>query len=110
MSHPGSPIPDAKAASFESVVRLRKGGNMNVFYAPYDCQSDSCGICTGGLIDLSETANIQECVESLIQDDVVDAFMLKDGTEVRLKDVGEFVELLVPPLFVMAIDVEFTAK
>ena len=55
---------NTNAQSFDSVVRLRKGGEFHVFYSDYDCNPDTCGICTGGLVDTTQVANIQLCIES----------------------------------------------
>jgi hypothetical protein len=77
------------AQSFDSVVRLRKGGEFHVFYSEYDCTPDTCGICAGGVIDTTQVASIQLCIESLIESEVISDFAL-DVAEVRLKDVTDF--------------------
>jgi len=102
---------DLKATSFDSVVRLRKGGDLHVFYTPYSCGNDSCSLCTGGLIDTSQTVAIQHCIEGLIEGEVIADFGLI-ATEVRLKDVSDFVAEphSDPTVLPLAADVEFTAK
>jgi hypothetical protein len=77
------------AQSFDSVVRLRKGGEFHVFYSEYDCNPDTCGICTGGFVDTTAVRDIQLCIESLIASEVISDFAL-NVTEVRLKDVTDF--------------------
>ena len=77
------------AQTFESVVRLRKGGEFHVFYADYDCTPDPCGICTSSGIDTTQVANVQLCIESLIESEVLSDFAL-DAADVRLKDVSDF--------------------
>lgn len=77
------------AESFESVVRLRKGGEFHVFYADYDCAPDSCNICTSSGIDTTQVTNVQLCIESLIEAEVLSDFVL-DAGDVRLKDVSDF--------------------
>jgi hypothetical protein len=105
---------ETNAQRFESVVRLRKGGEFHVFYSDYDCSPDSCVICTGGTIDTTQVADIQLCIESLIQSEVIDDFVL-DVVDVRLKDVTDFKaephpDPANPGILVVGADVVVTAR
>jgi hypothetical protein len=100
------------AQTFESVVRLRKGGEFHVFYADYDCTPDPCGICTSAGIDTTQVANVQLCIESLIDAEVRSDFAL-DAAEVRLKDVSDFKAESHPAdgsILVVGADVVVTAR
>lgn len=77
------------AQTFDSVVQLRKGGELHVFYAGYSCSNDSCALCSVDGIDTTQVANIQLCIEGLIEDEVLTDFALS-ATDVRLKDVSGF--------------------
>jgi hypothetical protein len=100
------------AQTFDSVVRLRKGGELHVFYAGYSCSPDSCGICTADGIDTTQVANIQLCIESLIQNEVLADFALS-ASDVRLKDVSDFKaepNPADPSILVVGSDIEVTVR
>lgn len=84
------------AQSFDSVVRLRKGGEYHVFYAEYACGAgcEQTDPCEGGVIKIEKVREIQLCIESLIQEDVIApapyGFGLGSEADVRLKDVSDF--------------------
>ena len=101
---------DAKAQRYDAVVRLRKGGSEGVYEAGYSCSgTDTCGICTGGLIDMTLLAGIQHCIENQIQPDVLADFA-PAAVDLRLRDLTTLVNEPFPGFVVLASDVEFTAK
>lgn len=107
---------NTNAASLESVVRFRKGGELHVFYTDYDCDplppAPCPSICSSSGIDVTNVAGVQLCIESLIEPEVVADFGL--GTaDVRLKDVSDFKDEPHPAdgsILVVASDVVVTAR
>jgi hypothetical protein len=110
---------DLKAPRFDTVTRLRKGNAYNVFYAEYDCAEqaapDPCAICDGNdLIDVSQVAPIQLCIQDLIEADALTKFGFTEG-DVRLKNVSGFSSDPdpvggIPERLVAAADVVVTVK
>jgi hypothetical protein len=110
------------AQSFESIVRLRKGNEYEVFYAEYDCADyatpDPCQVCGTEVPDRMFVAGqqtaIQLCVEDLIAEDVIAKFALGADVSVRLKDLGGFASdedpLDDPVRAISAADIEVTVK
>jgi hypothetical protein len=104
---------DLTAESFEAVARLRKGGELHVFYEKYDClTTDPCGICTGGRLDLTNIQGIQLCLQDQIEAEVISDFEL-GAVDVRLKDMTDFSSESDPgdpSIRVVAADIDVTVK
>lgn len=104
---------DLTAGGFEAVARLRKGGELHVFYERYDCAaSDPCTICLAGRLDVTQAAPIQLCLQDLIEPEVVSDFGL-GAADVRLKNMSSFVSEIDPDdssVRAVAADIDVTAK
>jgi hypothetical protein len=104
---------DLTAAGFSAVARLRKGGELHVFFERYACATaDPCGLCTGARLDVTQTAPIQLCLQDLIAAEVVSDFGL-GAVDVNLKNMSNFVSEIDPDdgsVRVVAADIDVTAK
>jgi len=103
------------AAGFKAVARLRKGGELHVFYEAYSCAAaDPCAICTapGTRIDVTEIGPIQLCLQDRIAAEVIADYGL-GAVDVRLKDMSDFVSEIDPSdpsVRAVAADVVVTVK
>jgi hypothetical protein len=82
--------PSAKTAEVLTVVvRLRKGNQLNTFFAELKCPNSSLP-CDGGRYDVTQAEVIQNAIIAAMRSQVLQKFSMDPALGIKLKNIEEF--------------------
>ena len=95
------------------VVRLRKGGLFNTYFAELESTELPTGTCPGGLYDTLKVDGIQQAIIERMKGPVLNYFFGDTTLTIKLKNIEEFgvVNDPGPPISAMSLsDIELAVK